>query len=172
VNDPPIEFFSKIGHSRIASYTKSKLHARNQQNIMISYRQTDRPSLHGSEKSLRPNFSPPKKGGALIFSTPQKSLHRSTRPYTRPLDHPHPPYYHQYPLKPLFIYTQKKNLLEGPLGHGKKFQKKKPPDVDYLSSGVKASTHVTHHSLPYHPQVTNMPTSHPTRLICGRNFRS
>jgi len=96
VNDPPIQFLSKIWHCHIVLYTKLNLHARNQQNIMNSYRETDRRLLSLLQKSLRPHF-PIKKFLKKIFTTPQKSLHRRPRPSTRPLDHSHRPYYHQYP---------------------------------------------------------------------------
>ena len=71
VNDPPKEFFSKVGHARIVPYTKLKLHARNQQNIMNSYRKITTSVFSLIQKSLRPLFLRKKPLTKIFFDPPK-----------------------------------------------------------------------------------------------------
>ena len=165
VNNPPKEFFSKVGHSRIVPYTKLKLHARNQQNIMNSYREITTSVFSLIQKSLRPLFLR-KKPLTKIFFDPPKISPQTPQAFYSTVGPSPPSLLPPIPLETFIYIDPKKNLSEGPLPHG--FWQI-PLGNDYLSSGVRASTNVTHQCQPNDQQVTNMPTSDPTRLIFGRH---
>ena len=112
VNDPPKEFFSKVGHARIVPYTKLKLHARNQQNIMNSYREITTSVFSLIQKSLRPLFLR-KKPLTKIFFDPPKITPQTPQAFYSTVGPSPPSLLPPIPLETLIYIDPKKKFVRG-----------------------------------------------------------
>ena len=127
---------------------------------MNSYREITTSVFSLIQKSLRPLFLL-KKPLTKFFFDPPKITPQTPQAFYSTVGPSPPSLLPPIPLETLIYIDPKKNLSEGPLPHG--FWQI-PQGNDYLSAGVRASTYVTHHSVPYHPQVTKKTHFWQTRL--------